>query len=238
MIKQSKTKYTLIIISAFLILICIVIPLAFSEDFISDFSALITASCSVITLIVAIILFDKYGIEHTIKDKNFRAVNDLMEDILKMNVSVRVINNESSNNLCVCHLFNIDFQSNYIHRIEDLSADHQSSQLFFTSSAINELSEVLSKGQRNLYMPPSIVEKIKLLGFDCFLSTHADKMPNILYCVFDTQYHENLQELYTPEDMTTLYNYFESLDELKKSCVQWLLENGGDGSINDTPYYY
>ena len=179
MIKQSKTKYTLIIISAFLILICIVIPLAFSEDFISDFSALITASCSVITLIVAIILFDKYGIEHTIKDKNFRAVNDLMEDILKMNVSVRVINNESSNNLCVCHLFNIDFQSNYIHRIEDLSADHQRSQLFFTSSAINELSEVLSKGQRNLYMPPSIVEKIKLLGFDCFLSTHADKMPNI-----------------------------------------------------------
>lgn len=236
--KQSKIKKRLVISIIVLACICITLPIIFKKDFLVFFPSLLMASCSVVTLIVAILLFDKYGVEHTIKDKNFRAVNDLMEDLLKMNISIRVVNNESSNNQCVCHLFNIDFQSNYKHRIEDVSAKYLKSQLFFTPSAIHELSEILSKGQRNLYMPPSIVEKIKTVDFDCFIPKFADNMPKILYCVFDTQYHEELQELFTPEDMTTLYSYFECLDELKKSCVQWLMENGGDGNINDTPGYY
>lgn len=236
--KQNMIKRRLFLMIIILACVCIALPIIFKKDFLAYFSQLLMASCSVITLIVAIILFDKYGVEHTIKDKNFRAVNDLMEGLLKMNISVEVINNESSNNQSVCYLLNINFHSNIMHRVENLSADYLSSQLFFTPSSINEISEILSKGQRNLFMPPSIVEKLKNVGFDCFIPTHADNMPKILYCVLDTQFHDSLQELFTPEDMTTLYNYFEYLDELKKSCVQWLTENGGDGSINDTPYYY
>lgn len=236
--KQNKIKKFLVIIIVALSCASVALPIILNKNFLEFFPSLLMASCSVVTLIVAIALFDKYGVEHTIKDKNFRAVNDLMENLLKMSISIRVFNNESSNNQCICHLLNIDFQSNYKHRIEHLSANYLSSQLFFTPCAINELSEVLSKGERNLYMPPLIVEKIKLVGFDCFIPMHTDNMPKTLYCVLDTQYHENLQELFTPEDMTTLYSYFENLDGLKKSCVQWLIENGGDGCINDTPYYY
>lgn len=181
-------------------------------------------------------LYDKYGIEHTIKDKNFLAVNKLMEDLMEMDIAINVVNNESSSHKDVCLLLNINFQCNYIDRIKYLDPKYQSSQLFFTNTSFDKLTGIISKGKRNLYMPPSIVDKLKKIDFDCLIPITEEEMSPISYCVFYTQIKDEGKTLYTPEDLTTLFSYFERLDELKKECVQWLHRNGGDGSLNTTLY--
>jgi hypothetical protein len=233
-IKTIKQKY--VIIATILLGICIILPILFHKDFFDTFTSLVMALCSVITLFIAIMLYDKYGIEHTIKDKNFIAVNKLMEDLLEMNIAINVINNESLSHKDVCILLNIDFQCDYMERIYYLDPKYQSSQLYFSDTSLEKLTEIISKGKRNLYMPPSIVDKLKNIDFDCLIPITEEEMPSIIYCVFCTQINDNGKNMYTPEDFTTLYTYFERLDELKKECVQWLYKNGGDGSLNTTLY--
>lgn len=233
-IKNTKQKY--IITAIVLLCLCILLPILFHEDFFATFTSLVMSLCSIITLFIAIMLYDKYGIEHTIKDKNFIAVNKLMEDLLEMNIAINVINNESLSHKDVCILLNIDFQCDYMERIYYLDPKYQSSQLYFSDTSLKKLTEIISKGKRNLYMPPSIVDKLKNIDFDCLIPITEEEMPSINYCVFCTQINDNGKNMYTPEVFTTLYTYFERLNELKKECVQWLYKNGGDGSLNTTLY--
>lgn len=235
--KSKNTRRKLIIIAIILLSICISLPILFHEDFFDTFTSLVMALCSIITLFIAIMLYDKYGIEHTIKDKNLAAVNNLMEDLSNMNLSVILKKNET-----IAHILcNINFQSNYKKRVDWLSPEELSSQLLFTRDTINMLSKIFSTSSRNLYMPPDIMEKINAMYWGAYAVINEEDLKNMQYWVAEAWENttSNIEKtLWTPVEPYTLLNFLECLERIKQSCVKWLHENGGDGSLNDTPYIY
>lgn len=74
------TKDKLYVLSAILLLIAVAIPLSLcylGDDalkVVDSISALIGASCGVFTLLIAILLYNKYGIDQSIADRNLKVV--------------------------------------------------------------------------------------------------------------------------------------------------------------------
>ena len=234
MSNSQKARQKFIIIVIILLCICISLPILFHEDFFSTFTSLIMAFCSIITLFIAIMLYDKYGIEHTIKDKNFTAVNKLMEDLSNMNLSVILKKNGNVSHV----LCNIDFQSNYKKRSDWLSPEELSTQLLFTRDTINMLSKIFSTANRDLYMPPEIVEKVNSMHWGAF-SVVKEEINAMQFWVAENWESASSiidKTLWTIFEPITLCVFLEYLDNVKQSCVKWLHKNGGDGSLNATPY--
>jgi len=233
MSKQNIVKSSLFVIAIVGIGACVLWPLIFRDtfnDFASSISSLITAMCSILTLIIAVLLYDKYGIERTVRDKNFDAVTDLMETLLKLRLTIHSKNHSNEWFLC-----NINFQRNYNNDINHLTPEDLSLQLFFSMDSVDKLSEMYEKIIWNLFMPKEIVEKAKTIFFGAF--DKPDDSIQIPHCVVGVGYKSiNDVEIFSTTPPITLMVFIEYLDELKQSCVSWLNENGGGGSINDTPY--
>lgn len=83
------TKDKLYVLSAILLLIAVAIPLILcylGDDalkVVDSISALIGASCGVITLLIAILLYNKYGIDQSIADRNLKVVLEIVEELKK-----------------------------------------------------------------------------------------------------------------------------------------------------------
>ena len=230
--KHVITKSTLFWVVIILLIVCLILPLIVCEDYINTFASLFMAACSLITLIIAIFLFDKYGIERSLKDKNFAAVNSLMEDLLNTKVMI-----QSSSNTVLC---NINFQSNY-NRYCDLSPEELSSQLFFSEEALNGLSDLFYKATKNLFLPPEIVKSILPLS-NSLATMYAEnkksisQIPNWVVYIMGRGLSKQNDKFFSPTTPISLQYFLDCLDGLKQSCKKWLMDNGGDGNINDTPY--
>lgn len=230
--KHVITKSTLFWVVIILLVVCIILPLIVCKDYINTFASLFMAACSLITLIIAIFLFDKYGIERSLKDKNFAAVNSLMEDLLNLKVMI-----ESSSHRLLC---NINFQSNY-NRYSDLSPEELSSQLFFSEEALYRFSDLLDKALKNLFLPPEIVKSIHPLSMSlealCVEKKESiSQIPNWVVYIMGQGLSKQSDQFFSPDTPISLQFFLDCLDGLKQSCKKWLMNNGGDGSINDTPY--
>ena len=87
---MSKNK--LFVISAVLLILAIAIPIGLSclgenaLNVVDSVSALIGAFCGIITLLIAILLYNKYGVDQTITDKNLKVVLDIVEELKKTKV--------------------------------------------------------------------------------------------------------------------------------------------------------
>ena len=231
--KHVITKSTLFWAVIILLIVCIILPLIVCKDYINTFASLFMAACSLITLIIAIYLFDKYGIERSLKDKNFAAVNSLMEDLLNLKVMI-----QSSSNSLLC---NIDFQIDYNIYSSDLSPEELSSQLFFSEEALYGFSDLFNKATKNLFLPPEIVKSILPLSKSLAALYSENKesisqIPNWVVYIMGLGLSKQNNKVFSPMTPVSLQFFLECLDGIKQSCKKWLMENGGDGSINDTPY--
>ena len=83
------TKGKLYVLSAILLLIAVAIPLCMSYlgeealKVVDSISDLIGAFCGVITLLIAILLYNKYGIDQSIADRNLKIVLEIVEELKK-----------------------------------------------------------------------------------------------------------------------------------------------------------
>ena len=205
------------------------LPFVLCENYINSFASLIMAFCSILTLVIAILLYDKYGVERSVKEKNFAAVNDLMEDLLKIRlmISTKYIT-----------LFNITFQSDYKNRLNGLSPEQMSSQIFFTENSLSNLADLFYKASTNLYLPPEIVEAIKKMPLAVFSQVDGKDLNEVTYWVVEIQGKPSVDKshLLTPKPMTSLVVFLDILEGIKESCLKWLSDNSGEGNVNHTMY--
>lgn len=83
-------KKTLYVSAVFLTLISFVIPMFISNDlssYLSLAATLLAALCTLLTLVIAIMLYDRFSLERALADKQFDAVLKLKEKFLSHNIS-------------------------------------------------------------------------------------------------------------------------------------------------------
>ena len=225
------TKDKLYVLSAILLLIAVAIPLILcylGDDalkVVDSISALIGASCGVITLLIAILLYNKYGIDQSIADRNLKVVLEIVEE-LKKTVAFACSESKSGTYFVQLNFWNTD--------LEVLSRGPKTQYLddvvYFKISYVYAFSRLFDLG-RDPFAPKEIVEAIKRIQFVTLSEVREEKRAE-KYAVISVKVEEKIEN----EEMVgrlnnrdmTLREYVQNYQAVKESIKSWLVNHNVD----------
>jgi len=211
------TKRTIIFLSILAFLASIFLPFQFKEQSdsfnqtINISAALIAAIFSVLTFIVAIILFNKYGIDNALLEKRTEVVFQLLERINGLTYSIE---NEK---------FFFTFNLGSAERKNVV--EFYDRKLSFSTDYYNDLEKIFDIGN-SPFTPKSIIQKMEaiqppVISFDI----SDEEKPN--YAKVYLFGHKNDKAEFGRLNTTdiTLYDFIVSYSEIKDSIVAWIKQN-------------
>lgn len=232
------TKDKLYVLSAILLLIAVAIPLCLSYSYfgedalkvVDSISALIGAFCGVITLLIAILLYNKYGIDQSIADRNLKIVLEIVEE-LKKTVAFAYSESKSGTYFVQLNFWNTD--------LAVLSRGPKNQFLddivYFKISYAYAFSRLFDLG-RDPFAPKEIVEAIKRIQFvtltDVKVEDRAEKYALISVKLEEKIENDEIVGRLNNRDMT-LREYVQNYQAVKESIKSWLVNHNVDsGCLN------
>lgn len=230
---MSKNK--LCIISLIILFFAIALPLGLSFcgetalSVIDSISASIAAACGVITVLIAILLYSKYGIEQSIKEKNYNVVLKIAEELKNTIVFAR---SESKNEMYYVRLNNFD---------DNLCDDHGFARMHLEDTIYFNFNyayglDRLSELGRDLFVPKEIAAAIQSLQFMTFeevkVENRADHYAVVSVLTEGAPKYDELVGKFNGQDMV-MKDYIQLYQKVKTSLKDWLIKNGAkEGSLN------
>ncbi len=200
-----------------IILASIILPFLFkveSEPFnqtLNTVGGLISSIAGLITLLIAIILFNKFGIETPLLEKKTEIVFSFIEEYKKVVFSIGC-----KRFVLFVRLYNPDHL---------LFEEWYSEKLMFSPDYADGLN-TLNKISNNPFMPKTISEKMNNLNFNMLLmdieNKDIDEYAKVI--VSGKGNKENKFGRFNGEDLT-LYDYLNLIDELRNEIISWLEKN-------------
>ncbi len=174
-------------------------------------ATLISSIASLFTLFIAIALFNKYGIETTLLQKNTEVVFSFLEEYKKINFCIKGKN----------FVLFIKIQNNLTNQYNEWLDQ----KLCFSTEYISNL-EKLFKISRNPFMPKSIHEKANKLKIDILtLDIREEEINNYAIVGFmENSLFENKIGRFNGHDMT-LSEFIKIVDELTFELENWIKKN-------------
>lgn len=224
------TKNKLYIISAILLVIAIALPISISflkEDaliVIDSISTLIGACCGVITLLIAILLYNKYGIDQSITDKQLKVVFDIVEELKKTVVFALSTSNSGS------YFARLNFWTTDISGFGNGPHSYLDYTVYFKISYAHAFSHLYELAQEP-FAPKEVSEAIK--DFQLYMLSEVKQEHRVeRYIIIYANSDENVSYRdvvgkCNDIDMT-LRDYIQSYQKVKESIKTWLLGHGVD----------
>ena len=230
------TKDKLYVLSAILLLIAVVIPLCMSclgenaLKVVDSISALIGAFCGVITLFIAILLYNKYGIDQSIADRNLKIVLEILEE-LKKTVAFAYSESKSGAYFVQLNFWNTDLavlsRGPKTQFLDDM--------VYFRINYAYAFSNLFDLG-RDPFAPKEIVEAIKRIQFVSLTGVKEEDRAE-KYAVISARFEEKIENdeivgRLNNRDMT-LREYVQNYMAVKESIKSWLVNHNVDpNSLN------
>lgn len=212
-----KTKKLIIILALVFFVLSNALPFLFknqSETFnqtLNVCATLIAAICSVLTFVIAILLFNKFGIDAALMDKRKDIVFQLLE---KISVLVYSVENEK-------YFFTIKLGTIEKEKLDEF----YNRKLSFSIDYYNDLAELFQIAN-NPFTPISIFQKMQaiqpqVISFDI---PEAEKDNYAKVYLFG---HRKIDIQFGRLNMTdiTLCEFIKPYSNLKNAVVQWIKNN-------------
>ena len=176
---------------------------------------IINGTASFITVVIAILLYNKYGVDKTIKEKNLEISLKLLEDLKKMRIRFM-----GKNFGCIYRPGTSSFE--YLEPF-------YSSKILFPETYFEDL-DFLNKYSLNLYLPKEIKTRIDILIPSVMSSDVPEEKRSDYAKVVIIGGKENkwICNIVNGEKETTIYEYFIKWDELITTIHTWLKNNSTD----------
>lgn len=185
---------------------------------IKDAFSIIGGVASFIVMIIAIMLYDKFGIEKTIKEKNLDVSLKLLEEIKKITIVIKGYN----------YKVFYDVTKIPINAFEE----HYGEKLLFPENYREELNSIFVY-TNNLYLPREIKEKLDAI-IPYSLGALNDGINNDGYGKVIINYRDSTKWMYNHINNETdikLYDYLIKWDELIFTIQNWC-KNNSDSKID------
>ena len=211
------TKTTIILLSILAFLASIFLPFQFKEQSasfnqtINISAALIAAIFSVLTFIVAIILFNKYGIDNALLEKQTEVVFQLLEKINGLTYSIE---NEK-------FFFTFNLGSTERKNVEEF----YNRKLSFSTAYYNDLEKIFDIGN-SPFTPKSIIQKMEAIRHPTLSFDIADEEKSNYAKVYLFE-HKNDNAQFGRLNTTdiTLYDFILSYNVINDAIVAWIKQN-------------
>jgi len=211
-------------------------------DFLSEFTTFVTISttmlsglCGFATLYIAILLYDRFGMEEKTHEHTIEAINHLIDDMQKLQF---IINHKATGP--EEFILSLSLQSKRQRIEEHISAESLSSVLYYKQSAMYACSRLVERNSENIYLPKTIAEALK--AFDVFLYTESDIQKDVrpltTICAYSHEINADSETLegdscYIPKSEFSVVRFLDAYFAIKQSIIDWYKANGIDlGELN------
>lgn len=170
---------------------------------------------STVSLVIALLLFDRYGVRKIIFEKKVKAVLEVLEEINKIDITVYAytqgrIQLAGFKLLLRKHMPEEYKTYNY----------HLDKPVVFNSSQLKSLCYIFEKHKNNVYLPQEIADKIFLVTY---VGSFEPKLKD--YVEFDLQLMTNDKYLVAPDfPFNTLGEFLIKFQVLLVAIEKWLKE--------------
>lgn len=212
---MTNRSNILLILSLTLIL-SVVLPILFRDNSetvnqtLNIIATLTSSIASLLTLIIAILLFNKFGIETPLLQKNTDVVFSFLEEFKKTGFKIEGQDVKFVLFIRVHHPIHKHFEERY------------SEKLLFSANFISDL-EKLMKIAESPFMPKSIYDKVIKLNF--FVLSYDVKDEDIKnYATVEVLGQQRTDAKFgrfNHQDMT-LFGFLNIIDEIKTELIEWI----------------
>ncbi len=207
-------KKKLIVLSLFILVSTLLCSFLVPEGIIKhlkDVLSIISGITSFVVMLIAILLYNKYGVDKSIKDKNLEISLKLLEELKTINIGVW---RES---------FGMQ------HRITTFSIDlyesHYGTKLLFPKSYYDDLNHIFAFSN-NLYLPKSIKEKLDNI-IPYILTPITQEIDQKQFGKVSINLNKDVEYGFYEinNEQLTVFEYLVKWDELVTSIQEWCNKN-------------
>ncbi len=210
-------RTTLILVAIATVLISIILPFIFkdkTETFnqtLTLTATIISAISAVLTFVIAILLYNKFGIETPLLEKNTSVVIAFLEELKKTRFSISSERYE----------LQIIMHDPYYPTLESYYSD----KLLFSLEYYHDLDKLFDISS-SPFMPKPISDKVNKMRFGVLSYDVSDEEIKKLSKVslFGQRKNEAKYGRFNHEDMT-LFEFLKIMDEVKNETIGWINKN-------------
>lgn len=222
------SKKELFVISIILLILAIVIPISLSclgesaLNVVDSVSALIGAFSGIITLLIAILLYNKYGIDQSITDKNLKVVLNIVDELKKTTVIV------ISDTKCGSYFIKLNFWNTGLFELDrDIMRRYLDDTVYFNLSYAHGFEHLYDLSQ-DPFAPKEIATAIKgiqlMMLSEVKKENRAERHAVISVRTAPPVEHEEIVGKFNNKDLT-LREYIQKYQNVKDSIKTWLVNH-------------
>ena len=231
-------KKLLIIATILIVALSLLAPAFFCEglvDYAGKVATLLSGLCGLGTLCVAIMLYDRYGVEGKKKERTMAAIEETITEIQKVHFILCYYSDDRKNGTPTDFLVSLPFQGTKERALEFFTPESLSAPLYYKYPGMYGCSQVVNKTQSKVFLPKSIAEAVNKLNVFKYepqtiakgtrpittLSASSDMINNLNDSLDGTD--TNL-----PEEHYSVIQFLDAYYGVKEAILNWYKENNID----------
>ena len=222
-------------ITGLIVIACVAVPVINYVD-IKDFAltatTMLSGLCGLATLFVAILLYDRYGMESKTKETSLKAIEETIAEIQKVDFTLFYYADAKEGATPTNYIIPLSFQSKKERVTEYFTPEDLSSLLYYKGSAMYVCSQLVENIRSKVFLPKTIadaVQKLFVFKYESHsvpketrpittLSGNSEK----INCLNDSLDGANT---YLPEEQYTVIQFVDAYFGIKEAIVDWYKEN-------------
>lgn len=217
---------------------CVLIPIAYSCDFgkyVTMVTTMLSGLCGLGTLYIAILLYDRYGVETKTGEQILKAVNQVIVEFQKVTfVLCSYTETKEDETLSTC-VIDLTIQSSKDFVIDNLTDEALSSVLYYKDSGMYGCVQLTQNTLKNVYLPKSIAEEIKKLYIFKYETSNLEEKAKPITTL--SAFSDKLSALQDkldasdtriPENQLSVIQFLDAYFGIKDAIIKWYKENNLD----------
>lgn len=232
------TKKQLYIALLIIVAISIIAPWIWTSDIkegLTLATTMLSGLCALATFYIAILLYDRYGMNATSNQRAIEDIEQLIAEMQKVNFVLCHYSKTEEGETPNDYIISLSFRSSKESAIENISPEALSSPLYYKKSGMYGCLLLSEKANNLVFLPSTIfqaVNKISVFEYSntniakdlrpvTTLLAHSDKL---------SANHETLdvESTYIPKTSYSVIQFIDYYFDIRDAIVLWYKENGVD----------
>lgn len=230
-------------LTVLIVITCIVIPIidySGIKDFALTATTMLSGLCGLATLFVAILLYDRYGMESKAKETTLKSIEETIAELQKVDFTLCYYADSKDGSTPENYIIPLSFQSKKERVTEYFTPEDLSSLLYYKGSAMYVCSQLVDNINSKVFLPKTIADAVQKLFVFKYESQDIPKdtrpittisgNSEKISCLNDSLDGTNTN---VPEEQYSVIQFVDAYFGVKEAIVDWYKKNNIDmGDLN------
>lgn len=229
------TKKQLYIALLIIVALSITAPWIWTDDIkegLTLATTILSGLCALVTFYIAILLYDRYGVESTAHQKSIEAIDELLAEMQKIHFILGYFPKTEQGEPPHDYIIGLSLRSNKELVIRNISPEDLSSPLYYKQSGMFACVHLVEKAENLIYLPHSVFEAANQLSVFEYSNSDLtrDSRPMMILSANSDRLNADNETLdgistHIPKTNYSVIQFIDYYFGIRDSIVKWYKDN-------------